>query len=447
MASVERACPPPLRREGGHLFVGGVSCREIVEEIATPCFVFDAERIRRNTDILRPAAASGDVTVRYCAKTNHELAVLELVESRDCEVLVSHRAELALARIAGFPPERIAYQRPWAPDDELAAVVVAGVGLVHVHRPEDVGRIAEVASEAGRRVSLSLRLRAERRRSFSPLATLAERTGLTAGDALEAARASVGHPSLRLVGLNRYVGTQQSSAQRLERSLVSMLELAEHIERETGARIREINVGGGIPSPSLRKLGPATLWRRLLDSWPPVEADRKSRIVGRLVDTYRRAVERSDTDARHRLVIEPGRAVVGDAAVLLTRIVASEGRWLTCDASRAFLPESPLLFRRPIVVDGDDFGAAGYRHLSGSTLNTMDVLDFWRRLPQLDPGALLALSEAGAYSTSRASRYGTVSPPVVLVDGDRVSRVRRAETVADLLGPMRSVSGEARVER
>jgi diaminopimelate decarboxylase len=130
---------------------------------------------------------------------------------------------------------------------------------------------------------------------------------------------------------------------------------------------------------------------------------------------------------------------VGNAAVLVTGVQAVNGRWAFLDASRTFLPESPLMFARrilPLVEPGRE-EAERFYHLSGSTLNTLDVLDLRRRLPSLAPGQALAFCDAGAYSISRASPYAGLPPAVYMLQEDgAVRRVRRAGGVDHLLYPM-----------
>ena len=143
--------------------------------------------------------------------------------------------------------------------------------------------------------------------------------------------------------------------------------------------------------------------------------------------------------ARPVLAAEPGRAIVGDAAILVTRVRALNGGWAFLDASRNFLPESPLLFSRRILpLRGPAQGhERRFYHLSGSTLNTLDVLDLRRRLPRLAIGDLLAFCDAGAYSISRASSYAGLAPAVWMLGEDGEFRqVREAGSVDHLLRPM-----------
>jgi diaminopimelate decarboxylase len=138
------------------------------------------------------------------------------------------------------------------------------------------------------------------------------------------------------------------------------------------------------------------------------------------------------------LAAEPGRSIVGNATVLVSTVTAVEGGWLFLDASRNFLGESPLLFSRQLLPLREPAQPRRrFVHLSGSTLNTMDVLDLRRRLPPMAAGDALAFCDAGAYTISRATRYAGMAPAVLLVGRDGAVRpIRRPEGVADLAAPM-----------
>ena len=139
------------------------------------------------------------------------------------------------------------------------------------------------------------------------------------------------------------------------------------------------------------------------------------------------------------LALEPGRSIVGDAAVLVTRVRGVSGSWAFLDASRNHLGESPLLFGRRILPERESGPGLRRRayHLAGNTLNTRDVIDVRRKLPPLGEGDLLVFADAGAYTISRASRYAGLSPPVLLLEPDGTLRtIRRAEALEDLEGPM-----------
>jgi diaminopimelate decarboxylase len=430
-----------LGYEDGVLRMEGLSLPELVQSLGTPFFLFSEARLRSNYQALeRGLSAAGAATVlRYCAKTNHEAAVLETLARCGSHLLASHGAEVELALRCGFAPERIAFARPVMVPAELGSVLAAGVSLIHVHRPADLPLVEEAAARAGRRVRVSLRLR-QNGGALSPLDRLNRRLGFGAEEALEAVRRLRRSAWLEPWAVNFYLGTQQSSLTGFTQGFRRVLALLARIAAETGVAMREVNLGGGIPSPSLRRMSPSRLlarWRDLPASDPSL--DTREDFAARLAGRFRELVEEARLPEAPALAAEPGRSIVGDAAVLVTRVQSLNGRWAFLDASRSFLPESPLMLSRRILplVEPESGERGRFYHLSGGSLNTLDVLDLHRRLPSLEAGQALAFCDAGAYSISRASPYAGLPPAVYMLQEDgEVRRVRRAGSVNDLLGPM-----------
>lgn len=425
-----------LAYSGGNLCLEGVPLRELADRLGTPFFLISEARLRANYRALERGLSPGAV-LRYCAKTNNEAGVLEVLAGCGSHLLASHAAEAALAVRCGFPPERIAYARPVLTEEELEAVLALGVPLVHVHRPEDVEVVAAAAARAGRRIRLSFRLRGAG--GLSPLGRLNRRLGLEPGEIVAAVRQSVKSPWLEPAAVNFYLGTQQSSLNGFTQVFRGVLALLGRISSEAGVVVREVNLGGGIPSPSLRRVGPRDVlsrWRdRLASPAPPGRLEEFATLLGR---RFRELVAAAGLAEPPVLTAEPGRSIVGDAAVLVARVRGVRGPWLFLDASRNHLPESPLLFARrilPLAEPGP--GPRRFYSLSGCTLNTLDLLDVRRRLPPLAVGDCLAFCDAGAYSISRAAPYAGLPPAVHMLREDGSLRLaRRAEGVDDLQGPM-----------
>jgi diaminopimelate decarboxylase len=446
--------PPFLARRDGRLELDGVSLQELIARHGTPFFLLSERRLLDNFRALEEGlrGAGGAVALRYCAKANHEAGVLATLAREGSSLLASHIAEVELGLACGFPAASIAFQRPIVTNEELEAVLAAGVTHVHVFRPQDLVRLQDLAGRRDRDappLRLSLRLREEGGNwlSGSPLATLNARLGLSIAEARQAALACRDDGRLRISALNVYVGTQQRTARGFDRALAHACSLARDLADTAVATIDEINVGGGVPSSSLARLRPGNLWRRLRDR--TVEArdtggdapDQLRAFATSLAERFRHAVAAAGLRHTPTLAVEPGRSIVGNAVVLVARVRAHEGRWLFLDASRNFLGESPVLFRRtilPVTSPTNSPVAPGrFFHLSGDTLNTTDVLDLRRRLPPPSVGDALAFCDAGAYSISRASRYAGVSPAVLMVGIDgTVRRIRRPEGADDLYGPM-----------
>ncbi len=426
----------------GRLFLEGTPVAAVAASHGTPLFVISEARLGLNYERLCRglAAAPSGARVRYCVKTNNEAGVLSRLAAQGAHALVSHLAELELARACGFPPERLAYQRPVITEEEATAVARAGVSRVHAFAEADLGLLEDAARRHGRPVHVLLRIRNEAISVLSPLGFLSRRLGFTQAGALAAAARIAGSSWLRLAGINFYVGTQQESPRRYRVMLRQAAALAARIRERTGLTVEEIDLGGGAPSPSLRRVRPTNAWRRCLDTLRGEDSPEALETFARsLAVEFRAAVEREGLSPAPALGFEPGRGLIGNAGVLLTRVRARRGSWLFLDASQNHLGESLLLFVRGVWPERETDPAAALRrfHLAGATLNTRDVLDLGRRLPETSPDDLLVLADAGAYSIARATRYAGLPPAVCLLRKDgTLETIRRAEGYPELAASM-----------
>ncbi|HVT42879.1 MAG TPA: hypothetical protein VMT00_00660 [Thermoanaerobaculia bacterium] len=423
----------PFVYHQGRIQWEGISIPDLA--LRPPFFLLSEAAILRNFRALRDTLGQSveAPAIRYCAKTNHELAVLSILARAGCDVLVSHPAEGDLAARAGFAPETMSFQKPALDEDDIAWILRTTPGLVHVHRPEDLRRLAAVKSPGPLQISIRV---ADDLASWTPslLGFATRRLGFTRDEVLEVASGKLDDP-LRVVALNCYIGTQQSGVKKFRRALDRLFLLLVEL-RSRGVPVAELNLGGGIPS-TIGRLGPRDVWSRFRDLPKETGQPRLVAFARKLGEEFRDAARRHGVTGI-RLAVEPGRSIVGDAAVLVTRIEAIHGDWLFLDASRNVLGESPIMFRRaigPAVIR--DGARPRYYHLSGNTLNTLDVIDVRRRLDEPSQGDLLVFADAGAYTISRTTRYAGLAPAVYLLSmTGEVTLVRRRENLDDLIAPM-----------
>lgn len=431
-----------LRYKDGILLIDERRLKNLVDEAETPFFLFSEAQLRANYAALERGLSQpgGQAAIRYCAKTNNEAGVLRVLASCGSQIMASHPAEVQLALQCGFTPERIAYQRPVLMEHEVEDVLKGGITLVHAYRQEDLEILEKVAAKLGKEIRISLRVRND---SFllrlSPLNLLSRRLGFQESGIDAAVERIVGSRSLKLHALNFYCGTQQESTSSFKGLIHTVVKICLRIRSRFSIAPLEINFGGGIPSHSLNRVRLPRFWDRwgdrLEESEPALALEQFGRaLAGQFIQESHKA----GLDPRPAVAAEPGRSIVSNAGVLLTRVHALEEDWAFLDASHNYLGESVLFFRRRILplVRGER-QRLRYYHLSGNTLNTMDVLDLRRRLPRLEVGDVLCFADAGAYTISRASRYAGLSPAVYLLQLDGTMRlIRRREEFSDLTGPM-----------
>lgn len=424
--------------EDGRLCIQGRPLKPLADELGTPFFLFSELQLRSNYEALALGLSQPDrkVKIRYCAKANNEVALLSILASCGSGIMVSHLAEAQLALQRGFDPARISYQRPFLLEEEVREVLRSGISFFHAYQRSDLEILEKVASELKKKVELSLRLRNETSGYRpSPLVFFSRRLGFQDSEILPAVQQIRGSHWLSLAAINFYVGTQRPSPASYRPILRRVTKLGARIQSELGITLREVNCGGGIPSPSLRRRQWFQWWRDRGNSGGFSDSpDLVRAFAEQLLREYLEATRKAGLHPAPSLAIEPGRSLVGNAAILVTRVRAVQGKWIFLDASQNYLGESALLFQREILPEVEPgTGGKRYFHLAGNSLNTMDYIDVRRKFGPTNVGDLVVLCDAGAYSLSRAHHCGGLTPAVYLLQANGiVQKIRRAETISDL---------------
>lgn len=424
---------PELAYRDGSLCYHTDAVSALAGRTGTPAFVFSGSRLKENGGLFQEAfkpPAPWKLTVAYSVKTAWEPKLLRVLSRMGAAAEVACAHELELALRAGFRPADVFLDGPANGGDVVLRAVDRGVRHVKIDSLDQLQSVAEAVGSA-RRLGVCLRIKAPAPRWIGrPAAYLDGRFGMGPRDLEEALTFIAGRPSLELKGLAVHAGSQVT-APGIYREAMAALASAFSLAAEHGAGCGAVNIGGGFPSTTL---SPTSL-PGLLQAWilgrtgrvPPLEA------FGREV---RRALlrERFPEGVRD-LVVEPGRALVGNAAILLTRVMAVKNGWLVTDASYNFVPES-LLFAARRFLPAEPRRGLPWKpvNISGSTLSGGDVLALGARLPPCKAGDILVMLDAGAYTLSRANRFTTLVPPAFLVDADgKLQTLRRKETAEDVV--------------
>jgi len=425
---------------GDELFCDGHAIARLAGCLPTPFFLFSEQALAENYHRLaRPVSElPGGGCIDYCVKTNHELALLHLIRGLGAGAMVSCGWELELALAAGFDPARISFHGPCKTAKELHQAVTAGVGLIHVYSSEEIDELNGIAGGNGRRMNVSLRLPTPGPRWLrGPAGWYAQRLGIPWEQAAGLAVRSSTLPWVRPVGLSVHLGTHVTHPAPYRQALRSLVRLARELAH-TGNPLRMITLGGGWPSETLQRVRLKTLIRGTAVGERPPTLPAAMRLAQQVAAAFRAEIERSRLAEPPLLRLEPGRGLVGSSGVLVTRVRALRGRWAFVDGSRNYLPERLLTSRRLILPSVRRTGNPLRRsHISGATLNTMDVLALGVKLPVLHVGDVLAFLDAGAYSLSRACRYaGTVPAAYLITKAGKVVQILRGDRYADLVASM-----------
>lgn len=389
----------------------------IAAAIGTPAYVYSAATIRDRYTRLTTALASVPHRIHYSLKANSSRGVLDVLRGLGSGADVVSGGELFRARRAGFTPDDIIFGGVGKTREELRDAVIAGVLLINVESEGEVRLLAEVAREVGRVAPVAIRVNpeisVETAHVYIKTGEKGNKFGVPHDEVLELARLVRTFPSLILRGLDMHVGSQLSHLQPYERGTERLVALCAQLRAEGVDTLEYLDVGGGL---AVR-----------YDAETPPDVSRFAEIM---------------TDVARatglRLILEPGRFIVGDAAVLLTRVLyrkQSGGKeYVITDAGMTELlrPSHYNAYHRIEAVRPS--GSSVTADVVGPVCESGDFLALDREVDDAQPGALLAVHGAGAYGYAMAMNYNSRRRPAeVLVDGDRFAVITRRETYDDLV--------------
>ncbi|MGZ4387900.1 MAG: diaminopimelate decarboxylase [Gaiellaceae bacterium] len=404
--------------EGGVLSLGGVAVPALVAEHGTPLVVYCEETLRAQARAYREAAP--DALLVYGSKAFPNLALLRLFAEEGFGADATTLGELELARRAGIPGEQIVFHGNNKLDEELRAAAELGA-LVAVDALDEIER----AAAAGVRralVRVTPGIEADTHEAIRT-AHHGSKFGLPPDDALTAVRA-LQDAGIEVEGLHVHIGSQLMHLRAAAMTVEWLALFAARCRAELDWTPRVLDVGGG--------LGVA----HVAEEAPPSVADFVSTVAGEVERAW--ALERLEPP---RLVLEPGRSLVGRAGVTVYTIGsvkrASESTtYVAVDGGMSDNPRPALYGARyaALLANRADEAAAGGYAVAGRHCESGDVLIERAELPEPRRGDLLAVPATGAYTLAMASNYNAVPrPAAVLVADGRARLIRRRETVDDLL--------------
>jgi diaminopimelate decarboxylase len=392
--------------ESGELVVGGVRASTLASEFGTPLLVYCRESVLARARAY--ARVDPDVQVVYGTKAFPNVALLELLAAEGLGADVSTLGELAFARRAGISGERLVFHGNNKTDDELAAAADAGA-LVVLDALEEIDR-ARAADVRTVLIRLTPGIEADTHHAIRT-AHAESKFGLAPDDAVRAvgvARAA----GLDVAGLHVHIGSQLT---RADESVVAVERLVDVARRCSDWAPRVFNLGGGLG-----------VRHTVAELVPDVAA-----FAGELVRHVR-----ARWPEPVRLILEPGRSLVGQAGLTLYSVGAVKGETAAVDGGMSDNPRPQLYGARyeALLANRAAEAPAGTYRIAGKHCESGDILIQAVELPEPRRGDLLAVPATGAYTLSMASTYnGVPRPAAVLVADGRAELIRRREQVEDLL--------------
>jgi diaminopimelate decarboxylase len=412
-----RTTAPGFQYENGALTCESVPITAIAAEVGTPCYVYGAGAIRDTFHAFDSAFAEYPHALHYALKANSTLAIARLLRESGAGADANSGGEIDVALRAGFAPSQIVFTGVGKTRAEIDRAVSLGLRAINAESAGELARIDAAARARGVRAPVALRVNPDIDAESHPHISTGlakNKFGLPARDAVAVLRDAARREGLRIVGLHLHVGSQIRKLDPLRRAAETAVALARELS-DAGVRLDHLDLGGGLgisydgrPTPSPADYGSALL-----------SVVRPSGIP---------------------LIVEPGRALVGPAGILVARVVdvkpQSPGRhFVVLDAGMTELIRPALYgaYHRIVPVQESD-GAVTVCDIVGPLCETSDTLGADREMPLPPIDTLMAILDTGAYGATMASNYNRrMLPPEVLVDGGAWRLIRRRQTIDDVL--------------
>jgi diaminopimelate decarboxylase len=419
-----------FQRRHGVLHAEDVPLTDIADAHGTPTYVYSRATITRHVRVLQQGVGELDHLLCYAVKANGNLAVLDLINRLGCGFDAVSGGELARVMAIGADPKTTLVSGIGKRDDEIAQALSAGVLYLCVESAEELDATAQIARHMGVRARVSVRVNPDvdpRTHPYIATGLKQNKFGVPMADAMELYERGRTETSLQMVGVTCHIGSQVTALEPFLDAAQRMAELAGQL-RAAGTPLQHLGMGGGLGVP-------------YFGGDEPPSPERYGQELAAILKPL-----------GLRVVLEPGRVIVGNAGVLLTRVVrqkqGADRRFVIVDAGMNDLLRPALYGAQhdlePVV--------AGQEHarqpvdVVGPVCESSDTFSKSHDLPALRTGDLLALRTVGAYGAVMSSTYnGRPLAAEVLCDGDQALLVRERQAVSDLWrGERRLPSGDAR---
>jgi diaminopimelate decarboxylase len=410
---------PHIAYRDGTLHVEGVALQDLAREHGTPLFVYSKQWMLDALAAYQRGFEGRDALVCYAIKANSSLGVLRVFAEAGCGFDIVSGGELARVLAAGADPAKVIFSGVGKTKAEMRQALAAGIACFNVESEAEIDVLNAVALQEGRRAAISVRINPNvdpKTHPYISTGLKGNKFGIAHDRAVAVYRHAASLAGLQVVGIDCHIGSQITEAAPYLEALERVLDLVEAIE-QAGIPLHHLDFGGGLGIDYNGDTPPAAdaLWQQLL-------ARLDARGFG-----------------RRRLIVEPGRSLVGNAGLCVTEVLYTkpgEARnFCIVDAAMNDLPRPAMYqaFHRIVPVAPRQGEQAVTYDVVGPVCESGDWLGRDRAL-DVRAGDLLAVLSAGAYSMAMASNYNTRGRAAeLLVSGEQARLIRRRESIEDQL--------------
>ncbi len=406
-----------FKYKNGELYCEGVPVRTVAQRVGTPFYLYSSNTLSNHFRAFDSAFAGVEHVICFALKSNSNSAVLRLLGREGAGADIVSGGELFRALRAGIDPHKIVYAGVGKRRDEIEYALKVGILMFNVESGEELLALDRAAKEMHTVARIALRVNPDidpKTHAYISTGLKENKFGIPIDQALEFYQTAKSLANLEVVGVHQHIGSQITEVQPFVDALEKLVGFVNEL-KSAGIRIQYINIGGGLGIP-------------YKDETPPLPKD--------LAQAIRPLLKNCECT----IVMEPGRAIVGNAGILVTSALyhkdGGEKRFLIVDAGMNDLIR-PSLYEayhdiRPVVEPAK--AAEAVFDVVGPICESGDFLAKDRTLPEIHQGELLAVMSAGAYGFSMSSNYNSRPRAAeVLVRGNDFYVVRERETYADLV--------------
>ena len=401
---------------GRELYCEDLPVEQIAAEVGTPFYLYSASTIERHFKVFTEAFDQVDHLICYSIKANSNLAVLRLLAEMGAGADIVSGGELFRALRAEIPGDRIVFSGVGKRVDEIRSALDAGILMFNVESRDELLAINDTAGQMGKTAPIAIRVNPDVDPKTHPYISTGmkkNKFGIPISEALSIYREAENLNWIQVLGVDCHIGSQLTTSEPFGEAVSKLMALVHQLESE-GIPVKYFDVGGGL----------GIIYD---EESPPLPAN------------YAQAIIDALGSGERTLILEPGRVIVGNAGILVTKTLYNKKgatkNFIIVDAGMNDLIR-PSLYDAyqevvPVVKNNREEMVAD---VVGPICESSDFLARDHKLPSMVPGELLAVMSAGAYGFPMASQYNSRPRAAeVMVKGDRYKVIRDRETYEDLI--------------
>ncbi len=399
----------------GELYCEGVPVKKIVEEVGTPVYIYSAKTIKRHFKVFQESFSDVEHLICYSVKANSNIAIISLLKNLGSGADVVSSGELKRVLKAGIEPKKIVFSGVGKTSEEMEMALLADILMFNVESVEELEVLGEVAKKFGKPAPFALRVNPDVDPKTHPYISTGlkkNKFGISEEMVINCYKKAKKNPYLKPIGLDAHIGSQITSLSPFVDSLNRLKKIWKELT-SMGLELQYLDFGGGL----------GIVYE---NEEPPLPHE------------YAEAIIQEGKDLRATLILEPGRVIVGNAGILVTKVLYikenKEKKFVIVDAGMNDLirPAFYQAYHKIIPIEEKE-DESEVVDVVGPICEASDFLAKERKLPKVKRGELLAIMGAGAYGFVMSSNYNSRPRAAeVLVDEEEFYIIRKRETIEDL---------------